>query len=389
MASVALPITSFVKTGPGSAIAGAIVASEDLQGSRLGQSPLAQRSHLAALDGLRGIAAISVVFFHLGHWLGVPGLATNSGLAVDLFFCLSGYVLCVAYQDRLNHGLSEMAFLKVRLIRLWPLMALATVMSFVFVGLRLVVKDQSINIDLLILALVLGILSLPFFNAPAEIGGPQVFPLNGPQYTLFLELLANMVWLIERRMALRWLTGLMTAMALSLVVVMGLGGDQTSDFWSGVPRVLGSYFLGVMIYSFRPRISSRAGKLLFSAGLLLMLSLFYMPLAAPLGLNMLWIAVVSPALVLSGAGVELSPLWKGAALWLGRLSYPIYALHYPIFCWANGLYLSWFGHRDVFFEIPLCLAAILLGSLGALVLFDEPVRAFLSSIRRQRPALVC
>jgi peptidoglycan/LPS O-acetylase OafA/YrhL len=349
---------------------------------------LAQRSHLAALDGLRGIAAISVVFYHLGHWLGVPGLATNSGLAVDLFFCLSGYVLCVAYQDRFNHGLSETAFLKIRLARLWPLMALATVTSFIFVALRLVVKDQSISIDLLILALGLGLLTIPFFNAPAELGGPQVFPLNGPQYTLFLELLANMVWLIERRMALRWATGLITAIAFSLILVMGLGGDQTSDFWSGVPRVLGSYFLGVMLYSIRHRITPGAARLLFPIGLLLMLGLFYMPVVASLGLDMFWIVIISPALVLTGAQVHFSQRWNAGALWLGRLSYPIYALHYPIFCWANGMYLSWFRQRDIFFEIPLCLTAILVGSYAALVLFDEPVRALLSSARRQKAAML-
>jgi peptidoglycan/LPS O-acetylase OafA/YrhL len=347
---------------------------------------LAKRSHLAALDGLRGIAAVSVVFFHLGHWLGLPLLAANSGLAVDLFFCLSGYVLCVAYRDRLNHGLSAFAFLKIRLIRLWPLMALATVLSFVFVVLRLIAKDQSVNFDVLILALVLGLLSLPFFNAPAELGGPQVFPLNGPQYTLFLELLANLVWVIERRWTQRWLTGLMTAIALSLILVMGLGGDQTSDFWSGVPRVLGSYFLGVMIYSFRDRISARIGVPIFWAGVLFMLILFYMPASAGLVLCMLWIVIVSPALVLTGASIELPPLLNGSALWLGRLSYPIYALHYPIFCWVNGAYLSWFQRRDIYFEIPLCFAAIMLGSYAALALFDEPVRALLTSIDRRKPA---
>jgi peptidoglycan/LPS O-acetylase OafA/YrhL len=349
---------------------------------------LAQRSHLAALDGLRGIAAVSVVFFHLGHWLGMPLLAANSGLAVDLFFCLSGYVLCVAYQDRLNHGLSALAFLKIRLIRLWPLMALATVLSFVFVALRLIVKDQSVNLDLLILALVLGFLSLPFFHAPAELGGPQVFPLNGPQYTLFLELLANLVWVIERRLTFRWLTGLMTVIALSLVLVMGLGGDQTSDFWSGVPRVLGSYFLGVMIYSFRDRISARLGAPLFWFGVLFMLVLFYMPASAGLVPCMLWIVVVSPMLVLTGARIELPPLLNASALWLGRLSYPIYALHYPIFCWVNGAYLSWFQRRDIFIEIPLCFAAVMGGSYFALVLFDEPVRALLTSRGRRKAPLM-
>jgi Acyltransferase family len=82
---------------------------------------LSQREHYTALDGLRGFAAISVVLFHIGHWLDAPLLAANSGLAVDFFFCLSGFVLALAYDRRFRAGLSNFQFIRIRLIRLMPL----------------------------------------------------------------------------------------------------------------------------------------------------------------------------------------------------------------------------------------------------------------------------
>jgi peptidoglycan/LPS O-acetylase OafA/YrhL len=87
-----------------------------------------QSNRLPALDGLRGFAAISVLIFHMGLWLNIPSLAPNSYLAVDLFFCLSGYVLPLAYQHRMD-SLPTLLFLRIRLVRLMPLIVLATAIS--------------------------------------------------------------------------------------------------------------------------------------------------------------------------------------------------------------------------------------------------------------------
>jgi hypothetical protein len=59
-------------------------------------------NRFAALDGMRGLAAIFVLLFHLGQWQYRPTLAANAGLAVDFFFTLSGYVLALAYAGRLD-----------------------------------------------------------------------------------------------------------------------------------------------------------------------------------------------------------------------------------------------------------------------------------------------
>jgi peptidoglycan/LPS O-acetylase OafA/YrhL len=347
---------------------------------------LAQRQHFAALDGLRGIAAISVVLFHFGRWFNIPSLATNSGLAVDLFFCLSGYVLCAAYQDRLVSGMSTIRFVQIRLVRLWPLIVLGTAISLVFVVFRMVVKHQAIDMNVLVLAPLLGVVSLPFLGAPAAIGGPQVFPLNGPQYTLFLEFLVNIVWALVPGFRRPRLTFLAVVLALAAIGSFGLGGDQTSNFWLGVPRVFGSYLLGVIAYLMKGRIERFASRpAIFGGCVGLMIILFYFPVTLPLSVSLIWIAVIAPITVASGAQMLLPVHWNPTALFFGRLSYPIYALHYPIFCWVNGIFQTVFKRQDVILEIPLCFMMIILGSYSALVLFDEPVRRLLAN-NVKRPA---
>ncbi|MEG8053197.1 glycosyltransferase [Sphingomonas aerolata] len=140
-----------------------------------------QRPHYAALDGLRGLAAISVLLFHLGHWQGHPWLAANAGLAVDFFFCLSGYVLSVAYRDTLDQGMATRTFAVLRLVRLMPLVILGTLISAAYLAARIVLlHDSTISVAELARATAFGLLCLPMLDASRAIGGPQVFPLNGP-----------------------------------------------------------------------------------------------------------------------------------------------------------------------------------------------------------------
>jgi len=331
------------------------------------------------LDGLRGFAAISVVLFHIGHWLHVPMLASNSGLAVDFFFCLSGYVLALAYQHRFEAGMTNLQFLRVRLVRLMPLIVLGTLVSFAFVVMRMTVKHESVPAQATVLALAFGLLNLPYFGASKSLGGPQVFPLNGPQYSLFLEVLVNIFWSATRRV--RPLEFALAVAALSFVGVgwMGFGGDETANFWRGLPRVGLSFFLGVAAFHLDRRTGGRLKRdLVFWGAAAVMVLLFYFPRPLPFGVALAWVVVVAPVLVLSGAGVRLTSRANAAALLLGELSYPIYALHYPIFCWVNGVYQIAARRQDPAAESVAVIAAVLIGSYAALQLFDKPIRSILS-----------
>ena len=339
-----------------------------------------ERHHYAALDGLRGFAALSVVLFHLGHWLHAPWLATNSHLAVDVFFCLSGFVLPLAYEDRLRTSLSPLQFLRIRLIRLMPLTTLATVVSALYVLFRWHVNGSPQSNGELLLATFLGVLNVPFLTASSAIGGPQVFPLNGPQYSLFLEIVVNVFWSFSRRFFQPWSSLGIFAGCLFLLPIVGLGGDEAATFWTGFPRVGASFFAGVLIYHFEKRYLSELDlRPAFWISATLMTIIFYYPGSLPLSVNLAWIAFVSPVVVLTCSRVRLSGNLCSVALLGGALSYPVYALHYSIFCWLNGIYqFATRKPQSIFAEGPLLLAGILLGSYVVLKTFDEPLRSALT-----------
>ena len=92
------------------------------------------KPHYLILDGLRGVAAILVVFFHLfeAHSSGHLDQVINHGyLAVDFFFVLSGFVVGYAYDDRWNK-MTIGAFFKRRLIRLQPMVVMGMFIGAVF-----------------------------------------------------------------------------------------------------------------------------------------------------------------------------------------------------------------------------------------------------------------
>src|SRR3982750_333356 len=98
---------------------------------RIDTTILRTKQHFQVLDGLRGIAALSVVMFHFMEWVYTDytrNFIAHGFLAVDFFFCLSGFVIGYAYDNRIGKmGVKE--FFKSRLIRLHPLVVLGAVLG--------------------------------------------------------------------------------------------------------------------------------------------------------------------------------------------------------------------------------------------------------------------
>lgn len=339
-----------------------------------------QRNHYAALDGLRGVAAFSVLLYHLGHWLNKPFLASNAGLAVDFFFCLSGYVLSVAYRARLDSGMTATAFMRIRLIRLMPMIVIGTLFSSAYLAVRVLFLHYPAPGGQLLLATVLGLLCLPNFWATQPIGGPQVFPLNGPQYTLFLEFVVNLVWAATKKAELLVLSLAIAAICFAAVAEIGIGGDEVGNFLKGLPRVFASFYAGVAIFHLQARypvLQSRAIGRLFLPLTIVMLAVFYFPSPLTLAPQFTWILIGSPLLVLAGSQVRPEGMTERLALLSGELSYPIYALHYPIFVWVNGMYQELLHRRDFLPDSALTGLIVPLACYLLLQIYDKPVRSWL------------
>lgn len=89
---------------------------------------------LLALESLRGIAALSVAFYHfiIGSHFNNQ-FTYNSWIMVDFFFVLSGFVIALNYIDRITDLKDLVVFQKKRFLRLYPLHLL---MLLVFVGIE-------------------------------------------------------------------------------------------------------------------------------------------------------------------------------------------------------------------------------------------------------------
>ena len=92
------------------------------------------KAHYDLLDGLRCVAALMVIWYHIFEGYAFAGGSIietfNHGyLAVDFFFILSGFVIGYAYDDRWGRNLTMKNFFKRRLIRLHPMVIIGAVLG--------------------------------------------------------------------------------------------------------------------------------------------------------------------------------------------------------------------------------------------------------------------
>ena len=322
-----------------------------------------------ALDGLRGVAAMVVLLYHaLGETFGITPLR-GGYLAVDFFFMLSGFVIARAYEQKMPTGL--VPFMRARARRLYPTIATGIIVG----GIAALLSGSDPMITLALT--VAGLLFVPVLDDH----GWGIFPINGPQWSLFFEVIANLI-----HGALLWrlsVRGLAIIAGISFLLLCAMSeaagsmafGHIGNRFLAGLPRVLFSYTIGIILFRMLdqlPAIRCPAWALFVSLPVLLTLS----------GLSTHWAAgpltvLVFPAIVIAGLSVHLSAREARICEWLGALSYPLYAVHRPaitLAALAVSAGLAW--------KLAAALAvSIVLGWAVTLVL--EPKGA-LSPIRLRR-----
>jgi len=88
-----------------------------------------------ALDGLRGLCALSVVIYHAFSWERVADLSSAGAYSVHCFFILSALTLTVVYKDSFSRALnaSELTlFYRKRLARLIPLLLIVAIVNLTY-----------------------------------------------------------------------------------------------------------------------------------------------------------------------------------------------------------------------------------------------------------------
>ena len=354
---------------------------------------LASKPRYEILDGLRGVAAVLVVLFHLLETYsgGQAHQIINHGyLAVDFFFVLSGFVIGYAYDDRWDK-MTTWGFFKRRLVRLQPMVIMGTV-----------------NVEgwKVLLAFVMGCLMIPCGAGMDIRGWGEMNSFNGPNWSLTWEYVGNILYaFVFRRLPKIGLAILAAAAAfctLDLCLDWNVFGLLTEGHaghrytviggWSltaeqvyiGLTRLLYPFLIGLLI--------SRVGKFIkvkngFWWCSLILAVLFSIPCVGGENnilngvYNATCILVLMPLVVMIGAG----SLIKGAKSakvcnFLGEISYPLYITHYPLMY----MQMNWaWSHPDapVYAHVMVCVACFLLSigiAYACLKLYDIPVRKWLT-----------
>ena len=363
------------------------------------------KPHFNILDGLRGAAALMVVWYHV-----FEGFAFASGgaietfnhgyLAVDFFFMLSGFVISYAYDVRWGKGLTVGNFFKRRLIRLHPMVVMGAIIGTVsfLLGGSLRWDGETTSFGWVLLAMFMGMLLIPAWpGAGYDVrGNGEMYSLNGPTWSLFFEYIGNILYAVF----IRKLSGKgLAVLAAILGVALGwfavtdvsgygmIGVGWTLDavnFFGGLVRMLFPFTLGmVLARNFKP-LKVRGIFWIAAAILFVLFSVPYIPASGKICLNgafeFLCILLVFPALIWLGAsGATTDKFSTTTCNFLGALSYPLYVVHYPVMY----LFYQWLIKEKIYtlgecWPVVLCVMGIsLVLAWVSLKFWETPIRKWL------------
>lgn len=368
------------------------------------------KPHYALLDGLRGVAALLVVWYHVFEGFQFAGnkpvidFINHGYLAVDFFFILSGFVVGYAYDNRWGKTLTLGGFFRRRLIRLQPMVCMGAVIgavSFLLSGMERWDGTHA-TLWLTFLAFVCGCLMLPALpGMPREVrGNGEMFPLNGPCWSLFFEYVGNIVYaLFIRRLSTRLLALLSFALCCALAwfavtdqsgygsIGVGWTVDRT-NILGGSLRMLCPFTMGLLLSRIFKPIHYARGAFWTSAALLLII--FHVPYIhsdGALSLNGIFeaacIIAVFPLVVWYAASGKTTDIASTRICrFLGDISYPLYIVHYPLM-YAFYMWLIKTRQYTLHETWPAALAAVTASIILAwlcLKLYDMPVRKWLRNL---------
>lgn len=375
---------------------------------------LASKPRFEILDGLRGVAAVIVVMFHLfeTYSKGPCFQILNHGyLAVDFFFILSGFVIGYAYDDRWGKGMTQWNFYKRRLIRLQPMVIMGSLIGafWFFFGdapfFSLVMETPWWKVFLIT---VLGCLMFPTPPSMDIRGWQEINSLNGAQWSLLWEYIGNILYAVVVRRLSK--VGLIILVALAAfftidisfnIDVFGLFADREAasytmiggfgltpqQIYIGMGRLLFPFFGGLLLYRLGLRIClKKYGFLWCSMAIAAILVWPHIGGDTPNVLNgaycALAIILLFPMIVSAGAG---SPLEGQKTIkvcnFLGAISFPLYITHYPMIY----VQMKWAAeHPDAPLSTHIWVAVwIFVASIAVayacLKVYDEPVREWLKN----------
>lgn len=372
---------------------------------------LESKSRYEILDGLRGVAALVVVFYHLMECYPAEYVGkyfSHGYLAVDFFFALSGFVIGYAYDDRWKL-MSMKDFFKRRIARLHPMVFFGVMVGVCFFyytgGIELFGKVDGAAWWMVLLQALLLMLMIPLPASMDIRGWGELNSLNGPIWTLMFEYVANIFYALVLRhlpkLALGVLVAVSAVLTADLTLRLNMFGLLVSEWNSysviggfvfdaehvyiGYVRLLYPFLMGLLLCRLGWKIRIQGGFWVTSLIILTMLSVPTLGGVDKIvdGMYQLVVILLGFPLVLAiGAGSSLKGKKSSRICkFLGDISYPLYITHYPLIylhtSWAQRYPDAPFGTHVMVAVSTLVIALFI--AWAALKLYDEPVREWLKN----------
>jgi peptidoglycan/LPS O-acetylase OafA/YrhL len=354
-------------------------------------------SEIRQLTGLRGVLALDVVLGHYEiNFNPAVHLFVFHDAAVDFFFCLSSFVLCLAYGAGSGRRLDVRAYAVARFARIYPLYLFSTLLMLAMLvgwhtGAVVDLKTARILRQLLHQLLLLGALPIPaftgFWNVPAWSVSIEafcyiaVFPilylLCGPALRLPARLV-GVVAVLAGFVSLAMFTWHYNPL------ILAIGHAPMTDPYSNwvlVARGAAMFVAGWLVYLLYLRsdpIREAAGLLTDAMAVVLALSVA----GADYGLtSRQTVVVLAPFLILGlmdGRSVTARLLASRPIHALGLVSYSLYLLHLPVLVavmhWVPGLLQD-----RIMLRIGGPMLASVAAAIMSYILIEAPARR---SLRR-------
>ena len=354
-----------------------------------GADSLNSAPRLVGLQAVRGLAAALVVFVHyngtaVGHGFAITGLehAAVSGIGVDIFFVISGFImeLTAGGQSRLGEG--RAAFLSRRAMRVLPLYWFLTIVAYA----ATVAFGDAIHTTVSLRQLLLSLLLLPSTRPDG-----QAFYVISVAWTLTIEVYFYILFALLIHLRPTW-----RVVALSSI----FAASVLLGAWARPQSPLARYLVDPMLFEFvagclLAMVLRRGVRLSpMSASIMAAVAVSGMLFAFELVVPGAWRVVVwgVPAwLLVTAVVLSTGPSWtrvEAPFTYLGDMSYSLYLSHFFAVAMFVRLHLRWSGSllssswvcATVFCVLCLCLAH------ACYVAVERPARRWMLHVRARQVA---
>ena len=299
-----------------------------------------QKKYFTELESLRGIAALMICIFHVGHWKVYQNnsVVPNLDLFVDFFFVLSGFVITYNFSKNVIDGNSYKSYLIKRFFRLYPLFFVASIPYF-FVS----VLKTYFHVEIFQYANYFNFADLLFYiTLTYKWGFVKGLIFNQAAWSISIEwllyILAGLVFLLKRKRTVNMAISIFLALLSIVILALTTPGLNKSE--SLVLRGLFSFFLGSLIaywfngkettLSISKKVTGLARWFYLIVTMVCLVALFWLVGKQPavsFSFPFLWAAIIYLFITNRYPRPALQFLNYRYILYLGTISYSYYLIH--------------------------------------------------------------